>query len=53
MELKDKIAGLSKGMEVKAAVRLANHVASAVVGTSGPVMDYEEFQKISEEWENE
>jgi len=47
------IAGLSKGMEVKAAVRLANHVAAAVVGTSGPVMDYEEFQKISEEWENE
>ena len=47
------IAGLSQGMEVKAAVRLANHVAAAVVGTSGPVMDYEEFQKISEEWENE
>ena len=47
------IAGLSKGMEVKAAVRLANHVAAAVVGTSGPVMDYEEFQKISEEWKNE
>lgn len=47
------IAGLSKGMEVKDAVRLANHVAAAVVGTSGPVMDYEKFQKISEEWENE
>ena len=24
-----------------------------IVGTSGPVMDLEEFQKISEEWENE
>lgn len=47
------IAGMSKGMELKDVVRLANHTAAAIVGTSGPVMDYEVFQKISEEWENE
>lgn len=47
------IAGLSKGMKVEDAVLLANHTAAAIVGTSGPVMDLEEFQKISEEWENE
>ena len=47
------IAGLSKGMKVEAAVLLANRTAAAIVGTSGPVMDLEEFQKISEEWENE
>lgn len=44
------IAGLSKGMKVEDAVLLANHTAAAIVGTSGPVMDLEEFQKISEEW---
>ena len=47
------IAGLSKGMKVEDAVLLANRTAAAIVGTSGPVMDLEEFQKISEEWENE
>lgn len=47
------IAGLSKGMEVKDAVLLANRTAAAIVGTSGPVMDRETFQKMSEEWENE
>lgn len=47
------IAGISKGMEIKDAVMLANRTAAAIVGTSGPVMDYEKFQKISEEWENE
>lgn len=40
-------------MKVEDAVLLANHTAAAIVGTSGPVMDLEEFQKISEEWENE
>ena len=47
------IAGMSKGMKVEDAVLLANRTAAAIVGTSGPVMDLEEFQKISEEWENE
>lgn len=47
------IAGMSKGMKVEDAVLLANRTAAAIVGTSGPVMDQEEFQKISEEWENE
>ena len=47
------IAGVSKGMKVEDAVLLANRTAAAIVGTSGPVMDREEFQKISEEWENE
>ena len=47
------IAGLSKEMKVEDAVLLANRTAAAIVGTSGPVMDLEEFQKISEEWENE
>ena len=47
------IAGMSKGMKEEDAVLLANHTAAAIVGTSGPVMDLEEFQKISEEWENE
>ncbi len=47
------IAGMSKGMKVEGAVLLANCTAAAIVGTSGPVMDLEEFQKISEEWENE
>ena len=40
-------------MKVEDAVLLANRTAAAIVGTSGPVMDLEEFQKISEEWENE
>lgn len=47
------IAGLSKGMKVEDAVLLANRTAAAIVGTSGPVMDLEEFQRISEEWKNE
>lgn len=47
------IAGMSRGMKVEDAVLLANRTAAAIVGTSGPVMDLEEFQKISEEWENE
>ena len=47
------IAGISKGMEIEKAVKIANRTAAAIVGTSGPVMDYEKFQKISEEWENE
>lgn len=47
------IAGMSKGMKVEDAVLLANRTAAAIVGTSGPVMDLEEFQKISEEWKNE
>ena len=40
------IAGLSKGMKVEDAVLLANRTAAAIVGTSGPVMDLEEFQKF-------
>ena len=47
------IGSLVKGMKVEDAVLLANRTAAAIVGTSGPVMDLEEFQKISEEWENE
>ena len=47
------IGSLVKGMKVEDAVLLANLTAAAIVGTSGPVMDLEEFQKISEEWENE
>ena len=47
------ISSLVKGMKVEDAVLLANRTAAAIVGTSGPVMDLEEFQKISEEWENE
>ncbi len=40
------IAGMSKGLPISQAVQLANQVASSIVGISGPVMDYEEFQKI-------
>ena len=47
------IGSLVKGMKVEDAVLLANRTTAAIVGTSGPVMDLEEFQKISEEWENE
>ena len=47
------IGSLVKGMKVEDVVLLANRTAAAIVGTSGPVMDLEEFQKISEEWENE
>lgn len=37
---------MSKGLPISQAVQLANQVASSIVGISGPVMDYEEFQKI-------
>lgn len=47
------IAGLSKGMEVKVAVRLANHVAGGGVLHPDRLWITKEFQKISEEWENE
>ena len=47
------IAGLSKGLELEDALLLANFVAAAVVETSGPVMEYDEFQNRIKEWKNE
>lgn len=43
------IAGLSKGLSIKESVLLANRVASIVVGTSGPIIEKKEFEKMMEE----
>ncbi len=44
------IACLSKGMELEDAILLANKTAAAVVGTYGPVIEYENFQTLMKEW---
>ncbi|MDU5230252.1 MAG: PfkB family carbohydrate kinase, partial [Anaerococcus sp.] len=39
------IASLSRGKKVEDAILFANEVAEVIVGISGPIMDYDDFQE--------
>lgn len=47
------IAGISNGLSISQSVHLANKVAASIVSISGPVMDYEAFQKNLDIWNYE